>query len=78
MRFWNKLPPDVRLATSVDNFKVKLEAFKLNNIHGNRPGNFWELSEEIFNRIDNSGRGSYVKFMSDNPHIANYKKINIR
>ena len=44
----------------------------------NKPGHYWELSEEIFNRIDDSNRQNYVDFMKTNPHIAKRKCVNTK
>ena len=49
-------------------FKIRLENYKQEYI--DKPGHYWELSDEIFNRIDDSERQSYVDFMIMNPYIA--------
>ena len=75
VNYWNKLPEELRLANSVVDFKVGLEAYKKDNI--SKQGNYWELSDEIFNRINDSNRESYVSFMKENDYIAKRKGINI-
>ena len=50
--------------------------FKAQNI--NSTGNFWELSQEIFVRINDNGRTKFVEYMMDNPDVAKRKKINTR
>ena len=40
-------------------------------------GNFWDLSDQIFNRINDEHREDHVNFLIDNPHIAKLKKINV-
>ena len=40
-------------------------------------GQFWELSDEVFNRIDDSNHASYEHFMVDNPYIAKCRGVNI-
>ena len=74
--YWNKLPSQVTLATSIDCFKNRLERFKTENFQ--KPGNYWELSTEIFSRISNVNRNTYVEFMRNNPNVAKCRKVNIR
>ena len=76
VRYWNKLPEHVISADTVNGFKNNLQRFKDKNL--DKPGNFWELSQEVYNRIDNSDRNSYVDFMLNNSHIAKAKGINIK
>ena len=40
-------------------------------------GHFWELSEEIFVRINVVNRKDYVNFMQNNPRAARAKNISI-
>ena len=75
VNYWNKIPNNVKSATTVDSFKNRLEAFKTNNIEVT--GNFWELSNEIFSRINDSNRSDYVAYMIANPNVAKRKHINI-
>ena len=75
--YWNKLPEKVTSANTVLTFKARLEAFKIESTMKNTGyGNYWELSNEIFNRINDSNHDSYVNFMLTNPAIAKLKKIN--
>lgn len=76
INFWNKLPVFVKLSKSVDNFKNNLSKFKRDNIH--TKGHFWELSDDIFNRIHDENRSNFVKFVQDNPNFARKRKINTR
>ena len=75
INFWNKLPSYVKLSKSVDIFKNNLSKFKRLNFHEN--GHFWELSNEIFSRID-SDRTEYVSFVRNNPNFARSRNINTR
>ena len=78
VKFWNKLDNYVKRAENVVDFKILLESFKQDTINkGKSAGHYWELSEEIFNRIDDSSRDSYARFMINNPYIAKKKNINI-
>ena len=74
--YWNKLPLNVKNAESVNQFKNRLDKFKNTNLE--QHGQFWELSTEIFNRINDSNRDNYVDFISSNPIIAQIRNINIR
>ena len=51
IKYWNKLPNDVKSSTSVNSFKNKLDKFRKLGKSQNLQGHFWELSDEIFNRI---------------------------
>ena len=51
MNYWNKLPEHVKDKNSVNSFKNGLDAFRSNGIKNGLKGQFWELSNEIFNRI---------------------------
>ena len=77
--YWNKLPPHVKKSKSVDMFKSQLETYKKSGLCNNVNviGHFWELSEQIFCRINDENRDDHVKFLIDNPHIAKLKKTNI-
>ena len=73
-RYWNKIPAHVKTAPSVNIFKNRLENFK--KCHFEDRGNYWELSNIIFDRINDSSRGDYVDFMRENTHIAKRRGIN--
>ena len=70
-----KIPDYVKEAQSVTVFKSRLEDYKSKN--QNKPDNFWELSNEIFNRINDSKRSDYVEYLLANPNIANVETRNI-
>ena len=74
-RYWNKIPDDVKMSSSVDQFKENLENFK--EKHFDKLGNYWELSDQIFNRINESDHSAYVDFLMENPHIAKRKGIRV-
>ena len=57
INFWNKLPGKVRLCSNVEEFKIKLEKFKIDNLHLAETGNFWDVSEVVLNKIE---RKSYL------------------
>lgn len=73
--YWNKLPSHVKFSKSIDNFKNNLLRFKRDNFQN---GNYWELSDEIFNRISDSNRDEYVAFVTNNPVFARRRNINTR
>ena len=83
MLAWNKIPIEVKTAPSLNSFKAHLELFKLrtkaSGVYGT--GNFWEISDEVLNRIE---CGNYIEnklkhnsFLKDNPLVAKKKFINI-
>ena len=76
INFWNKLPTYVKFSTSVDSFKNNLSKYKRTNL--NAHGNFWDLSHEIFNRIQETNRIDYVTFVRNNPGFARRRNINTR
>ena len=56
IKYWNRLPNNVKRSNSVNNFKNNLDIFRNNNYgNGNAVnsllGQYWELSEDIFSRI---------------------------
>ena len=51
IKYWNKLPNNVKNSTSVNNFKNNLDKIRVFGKSTNLQGHFWELSDEIFNRI---------------------------
>ena len=71
--YWNKLPGYVKLSDSVESFKTKIESYKGKNQKSQ--GNYWELSEEIFSRINETDRDQYVNFMTSNPDVMKRRKI---
>ena len=74
--YWNKLPTAVKNAETVNQFKNRLDKFRKD--HFEQQGQFWELSTEIFNRINDNNRNEYVDFMTNNPIIAQIKNISLR
>ena len=75
--YWNKIPIYIKDAESTQCFKMQLEAFKKANITST--GHYWELSEEIFSKIDSKqqNRDNYVSYMIENPSVAKRRFINI-
>ena len=80
LRYWNSLPPLVKASESVTGFKSRLDAFRLTGYRANKLGHHWELSYDIFDRIDVTvaHRSNYVNYMKDNPIIAKRKKVNLK
>ena len=73
--YWNKIPDSLKMVEDVNEFKCLLEDYK--NKCFAKKGNYWELSEEIFGRINDVNRQQYVDFMISNPHIAKRKLVNV-
>ena len=65
-KYWNKIPDDIKLSADVDKFKIKLERYKKERFEVK--GNYWELSDGIFDRINDENRQSYVDFMIKSYH----------
>ena len=57
-------------------FKSRLDTFRLSGYQANKLGHYWELSYDIFDRIDVSldNRSNYVKYMKDNPTDSQEKE----
>ena len=84
INYWNNLPNQVKLSTSVDSFKCSLEAYKSANIDNRfQPSTncFWEVSEHVLSRIETpaalAGRSALVDYWSENPWVAKKKGINL-
>ena len=77
--FWNKIPDSVKSVDTVDAFKAALEAFKQKHLNERDTGNFWDLSEELLDRMSSSDeqRDQYVEYMMDNPDVAKRRGITI-
>ena len=77
--FWNKLPSEVKNSSSLNDFKNGLEKFKNNSLCAS--GNFWELSNEVLNRIESSNylenKLKHNEYLKENPFVAKKKFINI-
>ena len=76
VKYWNKLPDIVKSAKDVTDFKKRLENFKSRNL--NKPGNYWELSDKIFDSINDENRQSFAEFMIENPYIAKRRYVNVK
>ena len=74
--YWNKLPTALKFSDSIKKFKVNLESYKKLNQKSTQ-GNYWELSNEIFSRINDDNRDSYVNYMLNNPDVMKRRKITI-
>ena len=74
IKFWNYLPESVKYAPSVNAFKAGLENLKKSK--PDSPYGFWNLSQEIFNRIpDNSAHINYLS--QEHPEVAMRRHISI-
>ena len=51
VNYWNKLPTFVKDSGSINDFKNNLGEFRKNNFKQRPYGHFWELSEDIYQRI---------------------------
>ena len=51
VNYWNKLPTFVKDSGSINEFKNNLGEFRKKNFKQRPYGHFWELSEDIYQRI---------------------------
>ena len=82
--YWNKLPNDIKNASSLNIFKNSLDNYKNDCLSSGfyTVGNYWDLSCEILNHIeDNSDLDNKQLFNEylrhDNPFVAQKKFTNI-
>ncbi len=75
VNYWNKIPDIVKDSTSVDMFKIRLENFK--KTHREAAGNIWELSDELYVKIENYDRSSYENYMVEHPDVAGRKGVDV-
>ena len=70
IKYWNQLLLRVRYSASINAFKAGLDHFKLSK--PDSPNGFWELSEQVFNRIsDESEHVNYLLANRDVPMRQN-------
>ena len=80
---WNKLPTEVKISSSLNVFKSNLELFKCKTkaLGMCGTGNFWEISDEVLNRIEGvnylENKLKHNTYLKDNPIVAKKKFINI-
>ena len=70
----------IKCSESVTSFKSRVDSFRLKGYKENRLGHFWELSYDIYDRVEVSvkDRDKYTSFMKENPLIAKRKKVNLK
>ena len=80
LKFWNCLPCYVKDSSTVNCFKNRLDNFRKKGYAAGTHGQFWELSYEIFDRLEVSAsqRSDYRKYMLEHLFVAKHRKINIR
>ena len=66
--YWNRIPDNVKMAEEDSDFKHKLKVYKSNFFI--QQDIYWELSEEIFDRIHDKNQQQYVDYMTDNLYIV--------
>ena len=80
---WNKLPSEVKNATSLNSFKYCLENFKKEYLKSGLTNtqNYWECSNEVLSRIE---CGEYLRnkekhndYLKLNKFVAKKKFINL-
>ena len=79
VNLWNKLPNKVKTSSSVDQFKKNLGNFKISNV-GVNSGNFWNVSEAVLSRIEESyldNKIKHIKSLKICPFAAKKQFINM-
>ena len=66
----------VKNSKSVNSFKANLEKYKMKNFNSN--GNYWSLSEEIFNRINDEHRHEHIDYLMGHSYVAKARYINLK
>ena len=52
MNYWNVLPNYVKTLSDVNGFEINLELYKTENMDKIDRWNFWEVSDDVLNRIE--------------------------
>ena len=71
------------MAPNINNFKNRLESYKLDCISSANEclGNFWELSDAVLSHIEGANyadnKSSHNEFLKRNPYVAKRKFINM-
>ena len=80
LQYWNRLPRHVQDSPSVNIFKNRLDQFRGKGLVSQIKHQYWELSDEIFQRLDvpSSNRLKYTNYMRENPIVAKLRRVNIR
>ena len=75
------IPIHLENVKMVTKFKHKLEDFKKNCLKkytlSREPGHYWEVSQEVFARINEEHRDEYIDYMISHPAVAKRKHVNI-
>ena len=80
---WNKLPIEVKMAESVNSFKIRLEKFKRDNCDVYiDSGNFWEVSDTVLSKIEGpsyiTNKAKHNEYLKENPYAAKKLFINLK
>ena len=80
IRYWNKLPNEVKCSESVDQFKVNLECYKT-SCSMYDTDNFWEVSTMVIDKIESGSylhnRDKHISYLKCNPDVAKRKGVNL-
>ena len=77
IQYWNKLPNTVKDSETVDTFKMRLEAHKMEVAASGdtTDSNYWTVSEILLSKINDESRDDHIRFLRENPEIAKHRKI---
>ena len=78
IKYWNKLPNEVKNSESVPHFKINLQSYKDNCLMSD-DSNYWEVSNTVISRIETpsylSNRDKHIQYLKSNPDVAKRKGI---
>ena len=81
VKYWNKLPKDCKLSSSINAFKSNLEIYKKSNFHIAESENYWDISDLILSKIEGpsylKNKAVYNQYLLDNPVIARRRGVNL-
>ena len=75
MNYWNVLLNYVKTSSDVISFTTNFELYKTENMNKIDRGNFWKVSDEVLNRIDN--KAAQTAFLLENLEVTKRKGVNI-
>ena len=75
MNYWNVLLNYVKTSSDVISFTTNFELYKTENMNKIDRGNFWKVSDEVLNRIDN--KAAQTAFLLENLKVTKRKGVNI-
>ena len=84
IKYWNKLPIEVKDSDTVNMFKSRLQFFKNDCLskHLSSESYFWHVSSLVIDKIETpsylDNRAKHIEYISDKPYLAKKHCINLR